>query len=332
MDAKPLCDPSIFPLVSIRKLESILGCERAELISCAERAGSYYKPFAQRKIKGKGKWRLIDNPKDPLKQIQTKIKKCLFSKLTFPETLIGGVKGKSTHDNARIHKKQPVVITIDLKDCFPRTRDKVVFSRLREVLGCSPHIAGILTKLTTFQHRVPQGAPTSNAVVNLALLPLHDEIKEIAESLNLRFSIYVDDITISGENAEVVIDEVVKAIQRHGYAVRNKKIKVMPRSSPQEVVGFVVNRKVSIANSKIEAVRKAVVDIGKANVLPNYLLKSIEGRINHVRSVKPAKAEALKALLDKVKPKKTIKMAKPNLKESFEVKSGSEFLRKTKLK
>lgn len=318
--------------MSIRKLESLLGCERVELFNCAEKAGSFYRPFAQRKIKGKGKWRLIDNPKDPLKQIQSRLKNFLFSKIVFPEAMLGGVKGRSTHENARIHKNQPVVVTIDLKDCFPRTRDMVVYKRIKEAFGCSTAIASLLTKLTTFQHRVPQGAPTSNAVVNLALIPLHDEIKKIAEGKGLKFSIYVDDITISGEKAESVIDEAIKAIQRHGYAVRNKKVKVMPNSSPQEVVGFLINKKLSISNSKVEAVRKAIVELGKKDAVPTYQLKSILGRINHVRSVKPVKAESFESLLKKTMPKKVIKMAKPNLKESFEVKSGSEFLRKTKTK
>jgi RNA-directed DNA polymerase len=321
-------DPAVASLVSLRKLEYLLGIEREVLIDCANRAGSFYQPFAQRKIRGQGKWRLIDNPKNQLKVIQTQIKKRLLSKLTFPETILGGVPGKSTRDNAEIHTGQPIIVTIDLRDCFPKTGDRIVFHRLKDAFQCSSEIASLLTKLTTFQHRVPQGAPTSNAVVNLVLLPLHDEIKAMVETLGLKFSIYVDDITISGPNADTIIDDVIKIIQRHGYAVRNRKVTVMRSTGPQEVVGYLVNQTVSVARPKVEAIRKAIVDLGKSDSVRSYLLASLKGRINYVRSVTPSKADGLDALLQKVRPKRVINMSRPNLKESFEVKSGSEFLRR----
>lgn len=323
-------DPSLSSLVSIRKLEYVLGIERDVLHECAKRAGAFYRPFAQRKTRGEGKWRLIDNPKSEMKRVQTAIKSHLLSKVTFPDSILGGVPGKSTMDNADLHKGQPVIVTIDLKDCFPRTGDKLVFQRFKEVFGCSAQIASLLTKLTTFQHRVPQGAPTSNGVVNLVLLPLHDELKAMAAERGLKFSIYVDDITISGPSAEDMIDLAVKVIQRHGYAVRNRKVNVMRATDRQEVVGFTVNRGVSLAKPKVDSIRRAILDLQGRESVHSYQLASLKGRINHVRSVLPSKAKSLDELLQKVAPARINKTPRPNRKESFEVKSGSEFLRKTK--
>lgn len=76
MDSRKI-DPSlkdILPLVSMRKLEFILGFKRNILKEVSARAEFYYSPFNKQKL---NKLRRIDNPTGKLKTIQGRIYKRL---------------------------------------------------------------------------------------------------------------------------------------------------------------------------------------------------------------------------------------------------------------
>ena len=66
--------------------------------------------------------------------------------------------------------------------------------------GFSPDVASVITKLTTFKGHLPQGAPTSTTLANLVFLPTGLKLNEIAKQHNLRFTIFVDDVTFSSHN------------------------------------------------------------------------------------------------------------------------------------
>ncbi len=142
-------------LVSMRHLEALLGRDRADIRRIANSAGRFYRPFDLRRIAGQGKWRHIDNPVGELKRYQSRIHERMFHDFAFPETMIGAVPGRSIKDNAALHLRQPMVVALDLRDCFPRISDREVYRVFNEVLGCSAVISALLTKLTTFQHRLP---------------------------------------------------------------------------------------------------------------------------------------------------------------------------------
>jgi hypothetical protein len=102
-------------------------------------------------------------------------------------------------------------------------------------------------KLTTLHHHLPQGAPTSSMLANLALLPIHDEIAAVATEFDLRWSFYVDDIALSGSRAREAITPVVDIIHRHGHSVHD--VRVMSAGARHELTGTVPNRKISVGQS-----------------------------------------------------------------------------------
>ena len=69
---------------------------------------------------------------------------------------------------------------------------------LRE--GCTPAIARILTKLTTHKYQVPQGIPTSTIIANLVFKPIGLEFEQLAKEHHIKFSMFVDDITLSSKS------------------------------------------------------------------------------------------------------------------------------------
>lgn len=273
--------PDVFPLVSKRKLCSILGYDFKNLENIAKKAGRYYKPYTQIV---KGKSRLIDRPVGQLKIIQKLILKRILIAIPLPLTMLGGVKGRSTKENASYHTRQNQVITLDLRDCFPKTNDKEVFAVYKRY-GCSDEIASLLTKLTTFQHRLPQGAPTSSMLVNLVLLPLHQQIEGLAKEKGLNFTIYIDDITISGNNAVDVIGQIVDLIHENGYGVRRRKICYMPANTQQIVTGLVVNKRVGVPKSKKQQIIQDIMQLSHSVSVDEQKMKSLLGSIAYVKSI-----------------------------------------------
>lgn len=284
------------PLESLRYLEQVLGVDRYTLRSVAHRAGGMYVPFDRRARKGEGKWRHIDNPVADLKQIQKAITRRLLRQYEFPRTMLGGIRGGSVRANAQPHLGQEAVAVLDLRDCFPRTSNVRVYEALVRRLRCSPVVASLLTKLMTLHFHVPQGAPTSCAIVNLTLLPLHDEIQRIAQGLGLNATMWVDDITISGDRTREALDLIIRAIQRHGHAVRSAKTKVMSNAVSQEVTGVFVNAKPSIGQDRKLLIRRRILEVSADAVINDRDLKSIWGHIAYAKLVSPAQGSALERL------------------------------------
>lgn len=287
-------DQKIFPLHSSRKLEALLGCEREYFKHIASKSGRYYKPFDTRKI-GKEKWRHIDNPVDPLKALQKKINKRILRSvmLILPKQMIGGIPGKSIVHCAKFHTKQEMVVTLDLRDCFPSINNQKVYSIWSQTLNVGRRNSALLTQLTTFQTRLPQGAATSLALCNLALLPLFEEIKVYCEPRSISFTFYVDDITLSGKHNEVLISmkPIISMIQKYGYAIRSKKIRKMPASQKQIVNSVLVNSKVSKEMDEIELIRTTIINIAqrKESSISQKEMESILGKIQHIKQLSEEK-------------------------------------------
>lgn len=294
-----------FSIVSKRRLEFMLELRRDTLFKVAGTAGSYYRQFDRRKKHGDG-WRHIDNPTGPLKMIQSRLYKRFLARFPYPTYLSGGIVGRSTVDHGRGHVCQPTLVTLDLKDCFPSIDDKDVFFMYRDNLGCSSDIASLLTKLTTFQHRVPQGAPTSTALANMVLLPMHEEISVYCAKNGWEYSAFIDDIAISGPAAEQAIEPVIEIVRRRGMAVRSRKVERTPQRRSQAVTGVRVNRKISAGRRRVQALREQILAEADAEVPDPARIRSLWGRIRQVRSICAAQGRSLERLADGILPEPTV--------------------------
>ena len=156
--------------------------------------------------------RIINPPKPELKDIQKRINAYLVKNIPLPNYAFGGVKGKDNIRNARFHKGQKFVFQTDLNDFFPRITNKMVYAMFVEN-GFSHDVASLLTKLTTLQGHLPQGAPTSPYIANLVFVPTGRVLQAIADRERLRFTTFVDDVTFSSQNDfKPVIPEIMAVI------------------------------------------------------------------------------------------------------------------------
>ncbi len=258
-------------------------------------AGGKYDPFDMKKY-GSTKWRHIDNPFWELKKIQKKINKKILRDvmIQLPANIIGGVKGKSIKDNAARHINQEMMLTVDIKNCFPRTRHKAIYKIWKKFFRFDENSARILTQLTTLKTHLPQGSPTSLSLSNLALIPLFEEVNQYMNKHHLNFTMFVDDITISGGKKFVfkAISPLIRSIQKFGYAVRSQKINKMPASCPQITTGIQTNKKISVNKHSINEIRKQIINLAKKEK-PYFSRGTIMSRIGYIRSISPEKGEKL---------------------------------------
>ena len=164
-------------LVSIRRLGHVLSLAPSVLRAVANDAGRSYRSFQQHSVKnGRLKVRQIDQPVGRLETVQERIKERILAKFPFPEGINGGVKGRSPTTNALPHVRQPEVVKVDIKNFFGSVTAKAVARAWKEQFGCGADVTWLLTRLTTYKGHLPQGARTSTALANLALLPVAREL------------------------------------------------------------------------------------------------------------------------------------------------------------
>lgn len=292
----------IYPLNSLRKLKFLL--RNDDINDLATTAGRHYRSFDLWKGKrdnGSDKWRHIDNPSDPLRFTQDSIYNRLLKPLAdnMPSYLIGGMPKRSIKDNAYPHLGSEVVLGLDIENCFPSLSNQRIFKVWRNQLGCSDEVARILTQLTTFQCRLPQGAPTSPFLCNLALSSLAEDISKYASEVGLVFTIYVDDITLSGKNTTVrsSIKDIIPIVGRHGLRLSKEKFEkaIMDSNEIQKTTGVVVNNKMTLPKKKLLEIRKEIARLGElGNTAKTYELNSVWGKVQFVKSLDPKTGESLR--------------------------------------
>jgi RNA-directed DNA polymerase len=277
-------------------LGSQIGCDWRELKSLAEHAGMHYDSFdVQKEGKPQAEWRHLDVPRARLMQVQRQIARFLRLRVSLPETMQGGIRGRSARTNAGVHLGQKTVFKLDIRDCFPSVGPRRVFQVFREVLCFSDEISRVLTKLTTYHRRLPQGAPTSTLLANLAMLPLHDAIQDVCKEFSIRCSFFIDDITVSGGGARDAAGRIVELVRRHGFAMRARKVCLLSsHRDAQKITGVQINGgRFSVGRARKNQLRRRIFLVARSSPVLDSELRSIRSSISQVEHVSPVQGAAL---------------------------------------
>lgn len=257
--------PPKLNLMSLRHLEYKLGLKRGYLRALAATAGRYYEPFIKpekyrpfQKVFKKRKNRIIDNPGEDLKDVQKLVYRRLLRPEILPDYICGGVRRKSLLHNAKIHLGAPVLVTIDIASFFPSVTNEYVYFLWNEVLNCSPEIATLLTKLTSFERHLPQGASTSTPLANILICAIDKRIRDECERMGVKYSTWVDDLAFSGVKARNVIPVVISALRGVGLRVSRKKISVMGPKSRKVLNGIVLGQGPGVPRERLARLRSGI--------------------------------------------------------------------------
>ena len=201
--------------------------------------------------------RVINPPKDELKEIQKRINKYLVDNIRMPEYAFGGIKSRDNIRNARFHKGQKYVFQTDLKDFFPFITNKKVYEMFVRV-GFSRDVSSMLTKLTTYNGHLPQGAPTSTTIANLVFIPTGVALQTIAKREGLRFTTFVDDVTMSSQtDFKHVVPKIIETITSYGFKISQGKTTY--KSGITDVTGVrMLNNSLTVTDKFVVAIEKEV--------------------------------------------------------------------------
>lgn len=247
----------------------------------------------------------------------------ILEKLPTHPAAHGFVKGRSIRTNALPHVGRHTLVNADLKDFFP----SITFHRIRGAfaqLGYSPAVATILALLCTEAPRrtveysgktfhvatgpraLPQGACTSPALSNLIARRLDARLAGIAGKLGWQYTRYADDLSFSAEAESeparmtgYLLARIRHIAQDEGFAVNEKKTRVLKRSTAMAVTGIVVNRRPGVRRATVRRLR-AILHRAKTQGLaaqnrqqhPNFA-GWVQGMVAYINMVNPDQARPL---------------------------------------
>lgn len=239
----------------------------------------------------KGKIRDVAQTNSLLKFFQRSILDNLLTPLTISPNAHGAVPGHSSKTNATVHVGKKCVFGIDLKSCFPKIHSSRVRKLFEDGLGCSPTVAGLLTRLTTFDYHLTQGFSTSAALLNLMCLPLDEKMRAFITSKGLMYSRYIDDITISGDFiTESTRDRIRELIIEEGLVLNHKKEFFSKGETAVIVTGLNINGdKPKVPRNYKRNLRAAKFNVANTRstdkVAVEKIIRSIKGKEQYIKYI-----------------------------------------------
>ena len=224
------------------------------------------------------RYRIITVPSHWLMRLQRWINASILVHRTPHDASVAFAPGSSILGATQPHCGAKWLIKIDLKNFFEMVTEAQVY-RVFEAAGYQPLVAFELARLTTrvgdqqtrrFHKRflvnsseytkisaygkfimghLPQGAPTSPMLANLAAYDLDVVLTDIADKARLTYTRYADDLAFSTtdgsfgrQRVRVLISEVYQAIAANMFSPNKAKTVVSPPGARKILLGMNVER------------------------------------------------------------------------------------------
>jgi RNA-directed DNA polymerase len=254
--AHPLYTSGVPVIYDLDHLSALVGYDRDYILGCSYAPERFYRRFTVPKRSG-GE-RVIDEPLPSLKQIQRWVlDRILYAEPVSPYAK-GFVPGRSIKENARFHRKRPLLLSLDIQDFFPSIKRPRIYGIFRG-FGYTQEVANILARLCTRDECLPQGAPTSPALSNIFAKRLDRRLAGLARKLKARYTRYADDLAFSGMFSPGKVIKVVREVLAADELTLNEaKTRLMERHQRQEVTGVVVNERLRAARDLRRRLRQAI--------------------------------------------------------------------------
>lgn len=238
---------------------------------------------------------------------------------------------------AQPHVGRHLVLKLDLKDFFPgilKARVVAIFMTAGYPEAVAQLLAGLCTNHTpaavirstaanlsiTERQRLknlyqrphlPQGAPTSPALANLAAFRLDCRLAGLATAAGGRYTRYADDLVFSGDAAFAkMIDrfhiQACAIALEERFEVQTRKTRVMRQSRAQRAVGLVLNTRLNIPRpdyDQLKAILHNCIRHGPASQNRDGVADfpaHLAGRIAYVEQVNPQRGRRLREAFGRI--------------------------------
>lgn len=281
--------------------------------------------------------RLIEAPLPRLKEVQRKILHGILAAIPAHPAAHGFVRGRGIVGFASPHTGQRCVLRMDIADFFPTIRRARVF-RIFLTAGYPDEVATALANCCTAatpsairrdglashppesawpvrqrlkERHLPQGAPTSPVLANLAAFALDLRLTGLARQFGATYTRYADDLLFSGGDSfrrEAKRCEMLAGaiLLDEGFTPAWRKIRLMPDSVSQRAVGLVLNHHAGLPRAERDALKAILTNCHRHGPAsqnraghPDFRAHLL-GRISHACHVHPASGGKLRALFDQI--------------------------------
>ncbi|MDQ0736050.1 reverse transcriptase family protein [Arthrobacter agilis] len=280
--------------------------------------------------------RLLEVPGIRLRTVQRRVLDRLLLPIPLHPAAHGFVPGRSARTGATPHTGCAVVITLDLVSFFARVPPGRVFGVLRQA-GYPEATAHALTGLCTHSvpeavlrsmpdggtagersglaqalraAHLPQGAPSSPALANLAVRRLDARLTGWAEASGGVYTRYADDLAFSGpaafaRRADAFVRGVERIVTDEGHAVNPHKTRVRGSGVRQTVTGVVVNAHPNVTRTEYEALKAILHNCTLHGPASQARGRSgfrahLEGRIAWVSSLNASRGQKLRDAFERI--------------------------------
>ena len=276
--------------------------------------------------------RLLEIPEQRMRRVQRSLLEQVLGLIAVNDAAHGFMPGRSAATGAALHTGADIVISLDLTTFFSRVTGGRIYGRLRQS-GLSESVAHVVTGLCTnavpprvlaamppggssderFALRralatshLPQGAPSSPMLANLAIRRLDSRLTGWADALDATYTRYADDLAFSGgprlaKRPDAFIRGVQRIIEDEGHVANTHKTRVRRQGVRQSVTGIVVNQRTNVSRDDYDRLKATIhncvvhgprsqnhrrLDDFRAHLL---------GRISWVESLNPQRGAKLRA-------------------------------------
>lgn len=276
--------------------------------------------------------RLLEVPEQRMRRAQRTLLDRVIGLIPAGDAAHGFIPGRSAVTGAERHTGSDTVISLDLTTFFARVTAGRIYGMLRQS-GFSEAVAHMMTGLCTnavparvlaamppggspderFALRrslatshLPQGAPSSPMLANLAVRRLDSRLTGWADAVDATYTRYADDLAFSGgatlaKRPDAFIRGVRRIIEDEGHTANPHKTRVRRQGVRQTVTGIVVNQHANISRADFDRLKATIhncvvhgphtqnhrgLDDFRAHLL---------GRISWVESLNPPRAAKLRS-------------------------------------
>lgn len=217
-------------------------------------------------------YRVLHIPYRDLKEIQRRILSKFLASAELPDCAIAYRAGAAPRAGVIPHMGKPVLLKMDILHFFDSITFEMVLSRAFPPQYFPKPVRVLLAKLCCYCDRLPQGAPTSPALSNIVMAPFDEYMSSYCEKQGIAYTRYCDDMSFSGDfKPGPLIEKVRRFLNAMGFAVNEKKTRVLRQSQRQTVTGVVVNQKPQAPASYRRKIRQEMYYCKKYGVRSHIL-------------------------------------------------------------
>jgi RNA-directed DNA polymerase len=188
----------------------------------------------------------------------------LLACIETPDYVHAPIPKRSYVTNAAVHRGSRAFSLLDVEDFYPSCREEKVISFFQNRMKCPIDVSVILARLCCDKGSLPQGASSSPILSYWAYSEMWDEIYEIASSAGNKFTLYLDDLTISGATVlGNTLWKIRQQLHKHGLNIKKTKTRQIV-NKPADVTGVIVAAdRLRLPNRQHEKLVQAKSDFSK---------------------------------------------------------------------